>query len=88
MKRTRIARTTDEASLRTLLQSALELSAGLEMVCKNGSRWPIALSLDGDALCFLIQATRPGSDARLELVFRNAVKRLNGDAEAKGNLFE
>src|SRR5450432_2440783 len=68
MDRIRIARTSDESTLSTLLQAALASNARLEMVCKNGSRWPIALRLDRVSLCSLIQLTRPGSDARLELV--------------------
>jgi hypothetical protein len=75
MERLRIARITDVSTLRKLLQAALASNARLEMVCKNRSRWPIALRLDRTSLCSLIGATRPGSDAWLELVFPAQTKR-------------
>jgi len=69
VKRVRVARTSNEAILRILLREAFACHARLEMVFRNGSRRPIATWLDKGSMRSLIQATRPGSDARLELVF-------------------
>ena len=76
MARLRVAQTFDQSRLRTLLEAARAGGARLEMVCKNRSRWAVALCLDRSALRSLIEMTRPGSNARLELVFPETRKRV------------
>lgn len=71
-KRIRVARTTDAAALRALMQQTA--GAGLVLVMADGSRSRMRRVPDESTLQFLIHAMRAG--ARIEIV-------LNQDSETR-----